>query len=107
MPPKKPQPAKTPARPPPSEQRKRQASNAAQVPAKRSRRDVEDGAEDVENDGEHEGEDQDLGPWPEIEDEVVSKAVKGKGGNRGRAVPVKKAPTRRYAPKIIGDYVSF
>ena len=82
--------------PPPSEQHKQQASNADQLPSKQScQASVEDDHSDIV-----EGEGADLGQWPKIEEELVSK-VKGKGiwGWGG-----KKAPMRRY---IIWYYFTF
>jgi hypothetical protein len=85
------------AHPSPSERRKRQASNADQVPPKRSRRNMKNDTDEGANMDEGEDEGADLGPWPEVEDRLVSK-VKGKG-IRGRGDQLKKAPTRRYVPK--------
>jgi hypothetical protein len=92
MPPKVQPKAKAQPRPPTTDQRKRQASNADQQPSKRTRRNTKNTKEDENEDEE------DPNPWPEIEEEIASKS-KGKkagrapGGTRGQA---KKAPARRY-----------
>ncbi|KIM37170.1 hypothetical protein M413DRAFT_31105 [Hebeloma cylindrosporum] len=65
---------------PPTDRHKQQASNADQQPAKCTCYNTKkDDNEDVD---EGEEEEEDLGPWPDVEDEVVLK-TKGSAGTRG------------------------
>jgi len=86
------------AEPPPSDNRKRQASDAAEKPVKWPRRGTNqkgpepDNADEVEEEEEEGDEDEDEGdpaPWAEVEEKAISKGkvkgpVRGRGGNQGQ-----------------------
>ncbi|KIM34745.1 hypothetical protein M413DRAFT_33050, partial [Hebeloma cylindrosporum] len=86
---------------PPTDTRKRQASNAAEQPVKRARcgtnpnkergnNDDEEHEEDDEtrNEEDEDGDEEELGPWPDVEEKAIAKVKKGPPkGRKKMAVP--------------------